>query len=74
MTTGRVPTIIKRTLDRLDPNMAAVFVPWARRHPRFLPAFVRLSYAYKRSEKNRDKALKDGLMVPPLLILSITSR
>lgn len=66
--------IVKDILNNLDPNLTRTFLPWALRHPRYLPAFVRLARSYLHTTKLRKQAQSQGLMVPPFLILSITSR
>ncbi len=65
---------LKAVLGRLDPNLARVFVPFAFRHPSKLWAYGRLVRAYKRSVQLRQIARVNGSIVPPFLILSITSR
>lgn len=54
--------------------MAHIFVPWVVRHPRHLPAFLRLARAHERAKRIRARALKDGVRVPPFLVLSVSSR
>jgi MoaA/NifB/PqqE/SkfB family radical SAM enzyme len=66
--------IVKDVLNNLDPKMTRAFLPWALRHPRYLPAFVNLTRSYVHTTKLRKQAQSQGLMVPPFLILSITSR
>ncbi len=66
--------IVKDVLNNLDPNLTRTFLPWALRHPRYLPAFVHLARSYLHTTKLRKQAQPQGLMVPPFLILSITSR
>jgi MoaA/NifB/PqqE/SkfB family radical SAM enzyme len=65
---------LKNILNGLDPKLARVFLPWAMRHPRYLFTFNRLINSYKKTKKMREDAKQDGLVVPPFLILSITSR
>ncbi len=64
----------KRLVERVDARMARIFVPWVVRHPRHLPAFLRLARAHERAKRIRARALKDGVRVPPFLVLSVTSR
>ena len=61
-------------LNGVDPKLARVFLPWAIRHPRYLMTFIRLIDAHKRTKCLREKAMQEGVKVPPFLILSITSR
>ena len=70
----KAPEILKNTLDGIDPKLGSVFIPWALHHPRYLRAFVRMTFAHKRTERLRAKEFENGLRVPPFLILSITSR
>ncbi len=65
---------LRGVLGRLDPNLARVFVPFAVRHPSKLWAYGRLVGAYKQSVQVRQNAKENGSVVPPFLILSITSR
>ncbi len=65
---------LKRVLNRVDPRMARVFLPWALRRPRYLRAFGRLATAWNDTSRARNQAGAAGLRVPPFLILSITSR
>ncbi len=61
-------------LRGLDPKMAGVFVPFAMRHPKYLKSFPRFIKSWKEAKKLREEAKDRGLVVPPFLILSITSR
>jgi MoaA/NifB/PqqE/SkfB family radical SAM enzyme len=63
---------LKRLL--VDSRLARVFVPWAIRHPRHLPALIRLARTHEHSKRMRARALEDGVRVPPFLVLSVTSR
>jgi len=65
---------LKENLTRLDPNLARVFVPFAFHHPSKLWVYGRLLRAYKQSVQKRQSAKLNGSSVPPVLILSITSR
>ena len=65
---------IERLLKDVDPNLPRIFVPWALKHPRHLPAFFRLARAHRQTSRMRDEALERGMQVPPFLVLSVTSR
>ncbi|HKM81414.1 MAG TPA: radical SAM/SPASM domain-containing protein [Terriglobia bacterium] len=65
---------LKRLLESVDARLARVFVPWAIRHPRHLPAFIRLARTHEHSMRIRARALEGGVRVPPFLVLSVTSR
>jgi MoaA/NifB/PqqE/SkfB family radical SAM enzyme len=64
---------INRTLKKVDPSMAKIFMPWILRHPKSMYTMMKLAKAYRRSRKIRGEELVKGLKVPPFLILSITS-
>jgi hypothetical protein len=65
---------IESLLKDVDPNLPRIFIPWALRHPRHLPAFFRLARAHRKTSRMRDDALEVGRQVPPFLVLSVTSR
>ena len=64
---------INRTLKKVDPSMAKIFMPWILKHPKSMYIMVKLAKAYRKSRKKRGEELIKGLKVPPFLILSITS-
>ncbi len=64
---------INRTLKKVDPTMAKIFMPWILKHPKSMYTMMRLAKAYRKSRKVRAEELLKGLKVPPFLILSITS-
>jgi hypothetical protein len=70
----KAPATLKRTLNKYDPKLASVFLPWICRHPRYLQAFIRLRRTHIRTKQARSKELANGIKVPPFLILSITPR
>ena len=72
--TIKAPATLKRTLNKYDPKLASVFLPWVCRHPRYLRAFIRLRRTHIRTKQARSKELANGIKVPPFLILSITSK
>lgn len=65
---------MKNVFDEISPRMKGIFVPWLLKHPRYLRNALNLIKSYKKSELLREKALEEGLVVPPVLIFSITSR
>jgi MoaA/NifB/PqqE/SkfB family radical SAM enzyme len=69
-----VRTKLRDALDNLDPNLTRVFLPWILRHPRYLRASATLAPAINRARKVRKAEREKGLIVPPVLILSITGR
>ena len=66
--------MLKNVLDDLDPKLTRVLLPWALRHPRYLRAFIHLARSYIQTKRLREKTKLRSIMVPPFLILSITSR
>jgi MoaA/NifB/PqqE/SkfB family radical SAM enzyme len=69
----RVP-VIERLLKDVDPNLPRIFLPWAAKHPRHLPAFFRLARGHRQTSRLRHEAIEHGIQVPPFLVLSVTSR
>jgi len=78
LTVPRTETLSHRILGLkrllVDSRLARVFVPWAIRHPRHLPALFRLARTHEHSRRIRTRALEGGVRVPPFLVLSVTSR
>jgi len=64
---------INRTLKKVDPTMAKIFMPWILKHPKSMYTMMKLAKAYRKSRKIRAEEQLKGLKVPPFLILSITS-
>jgi len=58
----------------VNPRLSKVFLPWIVRNPRYIRGSAKLLEAFKESESVRDSLLKEGLMVPQIMILSITNR
>lgn len=66
--------IVKRVLNKVDPNMARVFLPWVLKHPRSFGTMIKLARAYKKTRRIRyEELMKNELKIPPFLIISITS-
>jgi MoaA/NifB/PqqE/SkfB family radical SAM enzyme len=61
-------------LRGVDPQLTRVLVPWIVRHPRYIPGYVRLARSLARSERVRANLLREGVKVPPFLVLSVTTR
>ena len=70
---SEVPPILKNTMNKYDPKIASVFLPWAVSHPRYIRSFFRLRRVNEKAKKLRLKEKENGIVVPPFLILSITS-
>ncbi|TYB91465.1 MAG: radical SAM protein [Kosmotoga sp.] len=64
----------KDVFEGISPNFLKAFGPWIMKHPRHLFRYKKLLNAYKEAENKRSEYLNKGVMVPPVLILSITSR
>ena len=64
---------VDRTLNKVDPKMAKIFMPWILKHPKSMYTMLRLAKAYRKSRNKRAEEFLKGLKVPPFLILSITS-
>ncbi|MFX0034233.1 MAG: radical SAM/SPASM domain-containing protein [Candidatus Hermodarchaeota archaeon] len=73
MVDNKTTLVIDRTLKKVDPKMAKVFMPWILKHPKSMYKMMRLAKAYKKSRRIRGEELLKGIKVPPFLILSITS-
>lgn len=63
---------VRGVLNGLDKNLTRVFLPWAIRNPRHLRHFGRLARSYKDAEAARALSKKAGLVVPPVMIISVT--
>jgi MoaA/NifB/PqqE/SkfB family radical SAM enzyme len=72
--TKKASTELKYDLEKLDPNFARMLLPWILRNPRYIRAAIRLMRSVKKAKQTRVKAQENGLMVPPFLIISITSQ
>ncbi len=64
---------VDRTLKKVDPNMAKIFMPWILKHPKSMYTILQLAKAYRKSRNIRGEEFLKGLKVPPFLILSVTS-
>ena len=56
------------------PAFYRLFLPWAIRHPRYIRSASFLLRSYAKAFQFRDKAEKNGLKIPPTLILSLTKQ
>jgi len=63
---------VKNILENFDPKLSQVFFRWALWHPRYIRAFTRMGRKYRKFRQLRLEAKSEGLMVPPVMILSIT--
>jgi sulfatase maturation enzyme AslB (radical SAM superfamily) len=64
--------IIKDILNKINLTIGKKLLSWLFRYPRYLKNFFYLYQAYINAQQTREKELKNGLQVPPTLILSIT--
>ncbi|MFX1296898.1 MAG: radical SAM/SPASM domain-containing protein [Promethearchaeota archaeon] len=69
-----LPEVVYQLKNSVYINMGRIFIPWIIKHIRSLPSVIRLVIGYRKSAKVRKKELLNGIMVPPFLIISITSR
>jgi MoaA/NifB/PqqE/SkfB family radical SAM enzyme len=67
-------TFLRKFLDNLHPDLTRTFLPWIVHHPKYLRAAIRLGRAYQQAEKTRNRLRSKKLRIPPVLIMSITSR
>jgi MoaA/NifB/PqqE/SkfB family radical SAM enzyme len=67
------PTL-RQVLDGIDPKLRSVLLPFALRHPRRFWAYGKLMRGYERARVARKANREEGLVVPPFMILSITSQ
>ncbi|MHA2119309.1 MAG: radical SAM/SPASM domain-containing protein [Candidatus Thorarchaeota archaeon] len=65
---------LRQFLDNLHPDLTKAFLPWMVRNPRYLRAALRLGRAYQKAERTRDRLRSGKLRIPPVLIMSITSK
>jgi MoaA/NifB/PqqE/SkfB family radical SAM enzyme len=72
--TNNFTKILKNTIDKYDTNLTRIFLHWAIRNPRYIRSFFRLSKTNIKTKKSRIKEKENGIIVPPFLILSITSK
>ncbi|MBD3228802.1 MAG: radical SAM protein [Candidatus Lokiarchaeota archaeon] len=61
-------------LSRVNPKLIKIFIPWVFKSPRYLISIFRLLNSYKKNEKIRESEELKGIMIPPVLIISITSQ
>jgi len=74
MSEKKMGPALKRTLDGIDPGLRNVLLPWALSRPSRYFALGRLVRGYGKAARARAAALGKGLVVPPFLIVSITSK
>jgi MoaA/NifB/PqqE/SkfB family radical SAM enzyme len=60
--------------NHFGPSFYKLFFPWALRHPRYLRSAGSLLHSYASALQTRKKNEKNGLKVPPALILSLTQQ
>lgn len=66
--------IFSRTMSSVNPRLSRVFVPWLLKNPRYLRNIPFLIKAFQDCQLKRDELLsKENLVVPPVMILSITN-
>ncbi len=65
---------ILSAFDLVHPRMGKVFFPWLLKHPKYLRNAFTMQKAFEKAEEKRNQQLAGGLVIPPVAILSITSR
>ena len=65
---------LKNKLNKLDQNASKIIISYLIENPSYISSGIILMRALKKSKKTRVTHLKMGIMVPPALILSITSQ
>ena len=66
---------ITKIFNFVNPKLSRVFVPFILKHPKYIRNTTKLMKNFERCEKTRDSILKEEtVMVPPILILSITHK
>lgn len=66
---------ITQIFDFVNPKLSRVFIPFILKHPKYLRNANKLIKNFERCEKIRENILKEeDVMVPPILILSITHK
>ncbi|MFX0072326.1 MAG: radical SAM/SPASM domain-containing protein [Candidatus Hermodarchaeota archaeon] len=66
---------IKRAINKVDPTMGKIFIPWILKHPKSIKTMIKLAKAYKKARRIRNQDFLDNnLKIPPFIIISITSQ
>lgn len=65
---------LQNVFDWVHPKMKTVFLPWILQHPRYLKNAFSLIHSFQKAEKIRKTMEAKGTIVPPILIVSITSQ
>ncbi len=65
---------LKSRVTKIDAKLAEVFLPQALRHPRYLASYFRFLETHLAAKTLRAEREKEGVRIPPFLVLSITGR
>src|SRR6056297_3576916 len=66
---------ITKIFNFVNPKLSRVFIPFILKNPKYLKNANKLMKNFEKAETTREKILKEeGVMVPPILILSITHK
>ena len=71
-----IANMLKETgklLGKINPGLRRAVVPWIIRHPRYINAFGKMLRSFRECEAARKNYAENGTVVPPVMILSITS-
>ncbi len=64
---------IKEALNFVNPKLSRIFIPFVMKHPRYLAKAPAMMKQFYHCEDRRKEVLEqEGIMVPPIMILSIT--
>jgi len=63
---------LKNIFDSVNPRMGKIFMPFLLKNPRYLMNSLKLAKSFEKSEKLREDYAQKGIMVPPIMIFSIT--
>ncbi len=63
---------LTRILESVNPRMGRIFMPFLLKNPGYLKHSVKLAGNFEKSEEIRKDKLDNGIMVPPIMIFSIT--
>ena len=65
---------LKSFFQKINPYISNVLYSSILKKPRSYPSMVRLARSYFQARKRREELLEEGVKVPPVLILGVTSK
>ncbi|HNS68009.1 MAG TPA: hypothetical protein PKG97_10485 [Mesotoga infera] len=70
-----LPEKIGAAFASVNPRLSKVFLPWVVKNPRYLRGAPKLLKAFNEAEEIRASLMtEEDVMIPPIMILSITNR